>query len=102
MTDNTEDPRQTPKGRLLSAGNELLRVRHVRGEAPTRATSNRGREKGKALEQARLIYGKECQHCGKGFEGIATAGYCSNACRQKAKRLRAKSLSLDPQNDTAA
>lgn len=27
--------------------------------------------------------------CGKRFSGIATAVYCSNACRQKAKYRRA-------------
>lgn len=32
-----------------------------------------------------------CKVCGKRFSGIATAVYCSNACRQKAKYERGKS-----------
>jgi hypothetical protein len=28
--------------------------------------------------------------CGKGFKAIATARYCSNACRQRAKYKRNK------------
>jgi ribosomal protein L34E len=31
-----------------------------------------------------------CQICGKRFSGIATAKFCSNACRQKAKYQRGK------------
>lgn len=90
------DPDKTMKGRLLSEGGELLRVRHLRGETPAPCGSCRGPSKGKALEQARLIYAKPCQFCGKEFQGIAKAGYCSNACRQKAKRKRAKGHNNHP------
>lgn len=31
---------------------------------------------------------RACRVCGKAFAAKSTAVYCSNACRQRAKRLR--------------
>lgn len=45
---------------------------------------------GAALAAMRRKIRHRCAQCGKGFRGIATAVYCSNACRQKAKYERAK------------
>jgi predicted nucleic acid-binding Zn ribbon protein len=42
------------------------------------------------LAALRRRHSKECAVCGKGFKAIATARYCSNACRQRAKYKRSK------------
>jgi predicted nucleic acid-binding Zn ribbon protein len=42
------------------------------------------------LAALRRRHSKECAVCGKGFKAIATARYCSNACRQRAKYQRSK------------
>jgi hypothetical protein len=51
-----------------------------------RAMSRAARE----LAALRRRHSKECAVCGKGFKAIATARYCSNACRQRAKYKRNK------------
>ena len=43
---------------------------------------------GAALAAKRKKVRHVCEHCCAKFTGIATARYCSNACRQKAKRAR--------------
>ena len=45
---------------------------------------------GAALAALRRRVWHVCKSCGKRFKGIATAIYCSNACRQRAKRERAE------------
>ena len=45
---------------------------------------------GAALAALRRKTWHLCRVCGKRFSGIATALYCSNACRQKAKYKRGK------------
>jgi predicted nucleic acid-binding Zn ribbon protein len=45
---------------------------------------------GAALAALRKQTRKACLVCGKTFKAIATARYCSNACRQKAKYQRSK------------
>ena len=44
---------------------------------------------GAALAARRQIHNKVCLICGEKFKAIATAKYCSNRCRQQAKRMRA-------------
>lgn len=58
-------------------------------------TSGRGyvdnklcKNRGEVMSHSRVIYNHKCDFCGNTFEGIATAKFCSNACRQKAKRFR--------------
>ena len=69
----------------------LKRLADVRGEGKVVCRSNRGTAKGKAMEQARMLYRHVCPQCRRDFEAIGKAVYCSNACRQKAKRERAAS-----------
>jgi hypothetical protein len=38
----------------------------------------------------RRIVTHSCTVCGKEFQGLVFAKYCGNACKQKAKRARAK------------
>jgi hypothetical protein len=38
----------------------------------------------------RRIVAHNCAICGKEFTGLVFAKYCGNACKQKAKRARAK------------
>ena len=45
-------------------------------------------EAGAALASMRKRTRRKCGQCLKPFMGIATAKFCSNACRQKAKRSR--------------
>ena len=45
---------------------------------------------GAALAAKRKIEKRQCLECDKVFEGISTAKYCSESCKQKAKRKRAK------------
>jgi uncharacterized protein (DUF983 family) len=49
----------------------------------------RGAKAGAALAALRRKAAHRCPVCEKTFKGIATAVYCSNACRQKAKYRRA-------------
>lgn len=44
---------------------------------------------GAALASRRQIHDKVCLICDVKFKAIATAKYCSNRCRQQAKRIRA-------------
>lgn len=44
---------------------------------------------GAALAARRQIHSKICLVCDVKFKAIATAKYCSNRCRQQAKRMRA-------------
>lgn len=44
----------------------------------------------KELAGLRKRVGHTCPICGKQFEAIKKAVYCSNACRQKAKYWRQK------------
>lgn len=67
----------------------LKRLSDTRSRAPVQSSTNRGSAKGSEMEQARLIYVKTCDICRREFEAISTAKYCSNACRQRAKRARA-------------
>lgn len=69
---------------------EVKRVHDLRQEMPVITGKNRGFYKGKALEQSRIVYHKKCLFCCGSFEGIATAKYCSESCKQKSKRLRQK------------
>ena len=69
---------------------ELKRVFDLRNEKPVVSGKNRGFDKGKELEQSRIVYHKKCLFCGSRFEGIQTAKYCSESCKQKAKRDRLK------------
>ena len=46
---------------------------------------------GAALAAFRGRHWHHCGSCGKRFSGIKIAKFCSNRCRQKAKRLRADS-----------
>lgn len=43
---------------------------------------------GELMSHNRTIYVHICECCSAKFEGVATAKFCSNACRQKAKRLK--------------
>jgi len=72
---------------------ERKRLFDKRGENPIVAGKNYGALKGKELEQSRIIYNKYCLKCGFSFEAISTAKYCSESCKQKAKRDRAKTKS---------
>lgn len=45
---------------------------------------------GSSLAAMRRKVRKTCPVCGKTFRGLKTAVYDRNACRQKAKRARAK------------
>lgn len=69
---------------------EIKRIYDVRGENQIVSGKNRGHHKGKELEQSRIVYSKTCLNCFFKFEGIAKAKYCSESCKQKAKRYRAK------------
>ena len=80
----TDSPARTEQG-------YLKRVSDLRNEIPIISSQNFGFVKGKALEQSRFVYDKTCLFCGTHFQGIATAKYDSEACKQKAKRLRQKS-----------
>lgn len=77
-------PARTDKGLVK-------RIADVRDEKRIISGKNRGFYKGKELEQSRIVYHKRCLFCGAKFEGISTAKYDSESCKQKAKRLR-KSL----------
>lgn len=44
---------------------------------------------GELMSHNRTIYVHKCEICQNTFEGVATAKFCSNACRQKAKRAKA-------------
>lgn len=46
------------------------------------------RNQGELMSHNRTIYVHKCEICPNTFEGVATAKFCSNACRQKAKRLK--------------
>lgn len=70
---------------------EIMRVSDLRNEKRVVSAKNCGFYKGKELEQSRIVYRKNCLFCTSNFEGIATAKYCSNSCRQKAKRARSSS-----------
>lgn len=45
---------------------------------------------GAALAAKRRVVVHVCRSCDRDFEGIMTARYCSNACRQRAKHRRAR------------
>ncbi len=47
------------------------------------------KNQGELMSHNRTIYVHKCEMCPIEFEGIATAKFCSNACRQKAKRVKA-------------
>jgi hypothetical protein len=49
---------------------------------------------GAALAGMRRRDRRICQQCVGRFIGIVTAKYCSNACRQKAKRNKAREAAL--------
>jgi len=53
----------------------------------------------KAISNARYLYSKHCDNCNSQFEGIKTARYCSEACKQKAKRAR-KNDTVSRRHDT--
>ena len=67
---------------------ELKRLADCREYSPVQVSKNYGYAKGKALEQSRFVFVKACQHCQANYEGIKTAKYCSESCKQKAKRAR--------------
>jgi hypothetical protein len=50
-------------------------------------------EVGAALAALRRKVAHKCLQCGKAFRGLATARYCGNACRQRAKYARSKQSS---------
>lgn len=76
-------PARTDKG-------EMKRVADLRNEKRIISGKNRGFHKGKELEQSRIVYHKTCLFCSSKFQGISTAKYCSESCKQKAKRSRKK------------
>lgn len=49
---------------------------------------------GAALAARRQIHNKNCLVCRDKFKAIATAKYCSNRCRQQAKRMRAAQVTV--------
>lgn len=67
---------------------EIKRVADLRSSRPIESGKNYGYAKGKEMEQSRFVYRKHCQFCGVEFEGISTAKYDSESCKQKAKRFR--------------
>lgn len=72
---------------------ELKRLSDSRLYSPVEPTSKTsGYARGKYLEQSRFVFLKECQHCSAKFEGIKTAKYCSESCKQKAKRFRKQQI----------
>ncbi|GAB6140860.1 hypothetical protein JCM14076_15890 [Methylosoma difficile] len=75
---------------LISFDDGLKRVHHLRGEQYLTCSSASGYKKGKALESSRLVYSISCSFCLSFFEGVGRAKYCSESCKQKAKRLRQK------------
>jgi len=54
------------------------------------------REAGRIRARRRLRVAKTCAVCGKPFEGIAQARYCSDACRMAAARERKARHDVDP------
>lgn len=75
---------------LLYTDQGLKRLLDTRDSLPVYSHTNRGPSKGREMEQSRLIYLKQCENCFRHFEGIRTAKYCCESCKQKAKRYRAK------------
>ena len=60
------------------------------------------REAGRIRARRRLRVAKTCAVCGKPFEGIAQARYCSDACRMAAARERnAARAETEPADDVA-
>ena len=53
---------------------------------------------GAAVAAQRTVFKKRCtlRSCRAPFEGIAIAKFCSNKCRVKAMRLRAKGMTNEP------
>ncbi len=45
---------------------------------------------GSVMQAGRKIYQVTCLQCSQNFDGVMTARYCSNACRQKAYRKSKK------------
>ena len=48
---------------------------------------------GHRLQALRKREPRTCKECGESFVAIKTAKYCSNRCRQRAKRKRQTSIS---------
>jgi hypothetical protein len=55
---------------------------------------------GAALAALRRTTWHYCPVCSKRFSGIATAKFCSNACRQKAKYQRRKDVTTPQKDDS--
>ncbi len=74
---------------VKDANGEVLRVGDAygtssgRGYIDAKACLNHGQ----LMSHSRPLLLHTCI-CGSVFEGIRTAKYCSNSCRQKAKRMR--------------
>lgn len=48
-----------------------------------------------ALARMRTTEDKTCEHCGESFAGLKVAKYCSESCKQKAKRARKAAAESD-------
>lgn len=66
----------------------VRRLLDVRGEEPVLTGRSQGPDKGRSMEQNRFVVSKRCVQCGAVFDAITIARYCSNACRQRAKRAK--------------
>lgn len=66
----------------------LAAIQDPVAKAVARRMLKYGERAGAALAALRPTDIRPCQQCGKTFSGISTAKYCTNACRQKAKRAR--------------
>jgi hypothetical protein len=67
---------------------ELKRLSDLRSQHISQTFKKSSSQQGKFLEQSRFIFKKVCLFCGCEFEGIKTAKYHSESCKQKAKRFR--------------
>lgn len=54
-----------------------------------------GKETARAPHEYRRVVGRVCGHCGKEFQGMLHAEYCSRACKQAAYRERKRSGGSD-------
>lgn len=75
-------------------GRELMRLKDLKPEGATGKRSTSYQRRAATASHGRFIYKHTCAYapCGQEFDGIKTARFCSNACRQLNKRAKAATV----------
>jgi len=68
---------------------QLKRLSHTKPEGIADSQKTSYKRRAMTASHSRFVYKHLCATCGAEFQGIKTAKFCSNACRQVRKRQKA-------------